>query len=406
MKTLSLYLKLIVLRVLQGLQKLGVLILSAIGVITMWDITSNYIKYKISPHFGEITIFVLCVIGVIILKTIKGFFEVKLTFIDDSIEHQRSLQQLKTELKHKSEHRFTEKKFEQENTQMDAETLPTRKFNVEKIKKDDIKELDTLVGLESVKQELKKLKATMEYEKKNGGVQRRSISHMKFVGNPGTGKTTVAKVMASILYDAGIIDKPKYISCNGNDLCGAYLGWTAPTINSLFKQGAGGVIFIDEAYSLADSASGADGSGYAQEAVNSLLTHLENQDNKTVVIFGGYENPMNRFFDMNPGLRSRVPKTLIFPDYTPEELYKILEINVKKQGHTLDSSLKPVMMKLFYEKIRYSYENNLPFSNGRYARNVADELHSQHAIRYMEDSYIGKILTVDDVVFDALFELD
>jgi len=406
MKTLVLYFKLIGLRVLQGLQKLGVLGLGLVGIVTIWNVISHYSKTGAVPTILEIVTIILCVVGIIVLLTVKGIFEAKLAVINDGINHQRSLQKHKTELKQRNEHRLAEKKFEQENVQAEVDALPTRKFAVEKIKRDDLKELESLVGLESVKHELIKMKATMEYEKRNGGVKRRSVSHMKFLGNPGTGKTTVAKVMASILYDAKVIDKPTYISTSGLDLCGAYQGWTAPTINSLFKQGAGGVIFIDEAYALADSATGSDGTGVAQEAVNSLLTHLENQDSKTVVIFGGYEQPMNRFFNMNPGLRSRVPKTLNFPDYTPEELYKILEINVNKQGHSLDVSIKPVMLQLFQEKIMCCNRNNLPFSNGRYARNVADELHSQHAIRFMSDSSIGRTLTREDVVFETLFKLD
>lgn len=406
MKTLGLYLKLIGIRVLQGLQKVGVIALGIVGVLSVWNIATGYFKEKAVPSFGEIITLLLCVVGIIVLLTLKKIIEAKLTDINDGIEHQRSLNKHKTELRQRNEHRLAEKKIEQEVFEAEAEIMPTRKFNVDKIRKDDIAELDSLVGLESVKMQLKKMRATMEYEKAHGGIKSKSVSHMKFTGNPGTGKTTVAKVVASILYDAGIIQKPKYVAVNGNDLMGAYMGQTAPTINALFKQAAGGLIFIDEAYAIAAAASAADGTGYGQEAVSQLLTHLENQDNKTVVIFGGYAGPMNRFFDMNPGLRSRVPLTLEFPDYNPEELLQILEINLKKHGHKLDDNVKPVMLQLFQEKIMHCRRHNLAFSNGRYARNVADELHAQHALNYANDKSIGSTIIADDVVFSALYKLD
>lgn len=174
----------------------------------------------------------------------------------------------------------TETPIQQEKQNVDDE--PTEKkryikeFNITKVNTKDIDELDSMIGLDSVKLQLEKFRATINYEAKHGN-QSHSTYHMKFIGNPGTGKTTVAKIMAAILYDAGIITRPQYISVNGNDLMGQYTGQTAPTIDALFDQGKNGLIFIDEAYSLATAARHINGSGYGLEAVNQLLTHLESK---------------------------------------------------------------------------------------------------------------------------------
>ena len=210
--------------------------------------------------------------------------------------------------------------------------------------------------------------------------------------------------IGSILYDTQIITKPKMIVVNGNDLMGKYTGHTAPTIDALFEAADGGLIFIDEAYSLFSASSG--NQGYGMEAVNQLLTHLENPKNKTVVIFAGYDYEMDRFLNMNPGLRSRIPTRIKFDDYTPDELYQILELELKKREHNIKPELKSVLTKMFVEKIALSIKYNQPFSNGRYARNVADELHAQHAFNYLNDSSIGKDICKLDIDFNVLINID
>lgn len=406
MKAFSLYLKLIGVRILQGLQKVMVISCGIVGAIALWNIASGYFKSKQIPNLKDIMILLICIVLIIILSTLKNIIESKLSEVNDDIKHRQSLKKHKNRLIQENEHRKLEQKAEQDTFANNTDSHLIRKFEAEKIKKEDIQKLDTLIGLNPVKKQLKKMKATVEYEKSHGGVKNSSVFHMKFIGNPGTGKTTVAKAVAAILYDAGIIQKSKYITVSGNNLMGTYLGTTAPTIDALFKQAEGGLLFIDEAYALASAAGSTDGDGYAQEAVSQLLMHLENPDSKTVVIFGGYEREMERFFNMNPGLNSRVPLSLNFPDYTPEELLQILEINLKKYNHTLTDELKPFLLNIFRDKIFDCECSREPFSNGRYARNVADELHQQHAMNYSDDKTIGSTIVEKDIVRSELLNLN
>lgn len=124
------------------------------------------------------------------------------------------------------------------------------------------------------------------------------------------------------------------------------------------------------------------------------------------VIFAGYEEPLNQFFAMNPGLASRVPKTLMFPDYEPNELLDILAMRLKEFGHKLDETTKETLLQLFAQKINYCRLHRAPFSNGRYSRNVADAIHAQHALNYEKNNSIGTVITMQDIDFNSLLALD
>ena len=378
--------------ILQGLQKILIIVCGIISAIDIWKIGSLYIKSKQMPDFKQTAVLLICIIGIIVLMLLNNIIETKLSELQYSkiLRKQKKLEQT----------------LEQEAISSVSDSELIRKFRVQKIRKEDMQKLDTLIGLYPVKKQLNKIKATVEYEKCHGGIKNYSVSHMKFVGNPGTGKTTVAKAVAAILYDAGVIQKPKYITVSGNDLMGTYLGTTAPTIDALFQQVEGGLLYIDEAYALVSAAGSMSGNGYAQEAVSQLLMHLENESSRTIVIFGGYKREMERFFNMNPGLNSRVPLLVEFPDYSPEELLEILEINLKRYKHTLSEDLKPILLDMFREKILDCEYRCEPFSNGRYARNVADELHQQHAMNYAEDNTIGTAIIKNDIIRTELLNLN
>ena len=405
MKTSRLYLKLISLKVLQLIKKATMIALAVQCIYTVVDAIRNYTSFGATPGAREIVLAVLYLACIIALRACKGILANSVIETNREIEHAQSMKLRKKELLQKSEYDLLEKQVKIEVMEAESDMAAPRKFNMEKVGKNAEAELDKLVGLASVKHELQKLHAITQYEKKNGGLKKRTVYHMRFIGNPGCGKTTVAKCMASILYDAGIIQKPKLVSVNGNELMGMYMGQTAPTVRALFKQASGGLLFIDEAYALTSGPNSCETS-YGYEAVNELLTQLEDKRNNVVVIFAGYEAPLNRFFAMNPGLASRVPKTLSFPDYTPNELLDILEMNLREFGHTLDESAKEPLLQLFAQKIekcRYSRE---PFSNGRYSRNVADAIHAQHALNYKKNSGIGATITIHDIDCSSLLALD
>ena len=362
MKTSRLYLKLISLKVLQLIKKVTMIALAVQCIYTVVDAIRNYTSFGATPGVWEVVLAVLYLACIIALRACKGILANSVIETNREIEHAQSMKLRKKELLQKSEYDLLEKQVKIEVMEAESDMAAPRKFDMEKVGKNAEAELEKLIGLASVKGELQKLHAVTQYEKKNGGLKKRTVYHMRFVGNPGCGKTTVAKCMASILYDAGIIQKPKLVSVNGNELMGMYMGQTAPTVRALFKQASGGLLFIDEAYALTSGPNSCETS-YGYEAVNELLTQLEDKRNNVVVIFAGYEAPLNRFFSMNPGLASRVPKTLIFPDYSPEELLEILRMNLKEFGHELDGGAKELLLQLFAQKIEKCRYGREPFSN-------------------------------------------
>ena len=238
---------------------------------------------------------------------------------------------------------------------------------------------NSMIGLASVKQTAKKLIATFKVQKKRQslGLDKMGFSrHMLFTGNPGTAKTTVARLLAQIFAKEGITDTPTFIECGRADLVGQYVGQTAVKVKRAFERAKGGVLFIDEAYSLVDGYRG----HYGDEAINTIVQEMENNRENTVVIFAGYPKPMQRFLDANEGLRSRIGFQLEFPDYNAHELLDILELMLKERAYCLSESAKAKALEIFKQAAKQN-----DFGNGRFVRNLLEQMIMQQSLRIYDE---------------------
>ena len=198
--------------------------------------------------------------------------------------------------------------------------------------------------------------------------------HMIFTGNPGTAKTTVARLFARIMKENNLLSKGNLIEVGRGDLVGKYVGWTAPTIQKKFKEAQGSVLFIDEAYSLVDDRDGS----FGDEAINTIVQEMENHRNDVVVIFAGYPDKMESFLQKNPGLRSRISYHVPFSDYDTESLCEIAKLIAKQKG------LK--FTKEAFEKLYGLFDaarTGSDFGNGRFVRNVIEKAKMAQATRLL-----------------------
>jgi probable Rubsico expression protein CbbX len=233
-----------------------------------------------------------------------------------------------------------------------------------------------LVGLAPVKRRVSEIAALLIVEK-----LRRSIGlqaeppplHMSFTGNPGTGKTTVAMRMASILHGLGYVRKGQLVAVTREDLVGQFIGHTAPKTKDVLKRAMGGVLFIDEAYYLYRPENERD---YGQEAIEILLQVMENQRDDLVVIFAGYKDRMDRFFASNPGMASRVAHHVDFPDYGEDELFAIAGVMLERMQYTLAADAAPALRD--YIALRKAQPH---FANARSIRNALDRARLRQANR-------------------------
>jgi probable Rubsico expression protein CbbX len=252
---------------------------------------------------------------------------------------------------------------------------------------------EDLVGLTPVKARIKEIAALLLVQRlrKNLGLGIKAASvglHMSFTGSPGTGKTAVATRMADILFKLGYIRKGHLITVTRDDLVGQYIGHTAPKTKEVLKRAMGGVLFIDEAYYLYKPDNERD---YGAEAIEILLQVMENQREDLVVIFAGYKDRMDSFYQSNPGLSSRVANHIDFPDYTPDELIQIANLILDEQQYRMTAEAKEVLLE-YIEK-----RKDLPlFANARTISNAIDTARMRHASRMFNSG--DKVLTKSDLV--------
>lgn len=250
---------------------------------------------------------------------------------------------------------------------------------------------EELVGLAPVKSRIREIAALLLIDKlrKNLGISAANPGlHMSFTGSPGTGKTTVGLKMADILYQLGYIKKGHLLTVTRDDLVGQYIGHTAPKTKEVLKKAMGGVLFIDEAYYLYKPDNERD---YGQEAIEILLQVMENQRDELVVVLAGYKEPMDKFFESNPGLSSRIANHIDFPDYTVEELLKISKIMLDEQQY----QLTPEAEIALGQYIQLRKEKPL-FANARSIKNALDRARMRQANRIFDSR--GQVLTKKELV--------
>ena len=267
-----------------------------------------------------------------------------------------------------------------EQKQEDTAKAPPKE-NIEDLQK----ELDSYVGLSAVKREVKDLinLAAVERLRRQHGLPTADMSlHMVFSGNPGTGKTTIARLMARVYHSLGILSKGQLVEVDRSRLVAGYVGQTAIKTRKVIDSALGGVLFIDEAYAL----NGGGANDFGQEAIDTLLKAMEDHRDDLVVIVAGYDGLMERFIHSNPGLESRFNRYLHFADYTEEELLAIFRMQCQKGCYTLDPEAEEPLRALLEERM----EDAASFGNARGVRNLFEQILVRQAGRLAGQGSVTK----------------
>lgn len=257
--------------------------------------------------------------------------------------------------------------------------------------------LNELVGLKKVKQVLYELVDVIKLKEKAGNdLKIKDMNlHMVFLGNPGTGKTTIARLISDILYNLKYIKENKLVEVSVKDLVAEYVGQTAPKTMSVIEKSMNGVLFIDEAYALADKG----GNSYNAEAIATLIQAMENYRDKLVVIFAGYTKEMQDFLDSNSGITSRIGYTLTFDDYTTDELIEIFLGMTKKAGFEVNDDAIDYLREIIDDN-----RNMKNFGNARFVRNIYEKTVIRHAanVKDKKQKKVLKTITKNDINTDNL----
>lgn len=263
---------------------------------------------------------------------------------------------------------------------------------------DYLAELKSLIGLERVKHDVDSLRNLIKIQalRKQQGLPNTSVSyHCVFSGNPGTGKTTVARIVAGIYKELGILKKGHLVEVDRSKLVGEYVGQTAPKTNKVIDEALDGVLFIDEAYSLVG-----EGSDYGAEAIATLLKRMEDDRDRLVVILAGYTNEIKEFINSNPGLKSRFNRYIQFDDYSAEELTEIFKRNLRKSRYKIKRDAFEELQNVI-ESAVVSRDKN--FGNARYVRNLFEKIVQNQANRLAKMESINNdelsIITREDINF-------
>ncbi|CAM2786996.1 AAA family ATPase [Paenibacillus sediminis] len=265
------------------------------------------------------------------------------------------------------------------------------------------KELDQLVGLDNIKELIYEIYALLQIgqmRQEAGLISGNQVYHMIFKGNPGTGKTTVARIVAKLFQKMGVLNKGHLIEVERADLVGEYIGHTAQKTRDLVKKALGGILFIDEAYSLARGGE----KDFGKEAIDTLVKAMEDYKNQFVLILAGYSGEIDYFLQMNPGLPSRFPIQVEFPDYSIDQLIQISEIMAKERDYIL---MPQAILKMKQHLLQEKCETLYAFSNARYVRNVIEKSIRQQAVRLLAQYSAGtpgklELMTIriEDLKFD------
>lgn len=259
----------------------------------------------------------------------------------------------------------------------DSNAQTTEEADEESTLDDELAKLNALIGLNGVKEEIEKLVHFLEIQKqrKDHKLKNASLSlHLVFSGNPGTGKTTVARILANIFKKLRILKKGHLVETDRMGLVGQYVGHTAKKTSEVIDRALDGVLFIDEAYSLI----GGGENDFGSEAIDTLVKRMEDDRERLIVIVAGYPKDMDNFIQTNPGLKSRFSKTILFSNYTSQELSQILKIFCQSNQYELSPEAEEKLAHLFEDALAGATN---AFGNGRYVRNLFEQIIRNHAMR-------------------------
>lgn len=282
-----------------------------------------------------------------------------------------------------------------------GEKVPEQEEKPKEPETDPMDDLNVLIGLTSIKHDVRELTdfAKVQKLRKDEGMKSVPVSlHLVFTGNPGTGKTTVARIISRIYKQIGVLSKGQLIEVDRSGLVAGYVGQTALKTQEKINQALGGVLFIDEAYALSQ-----ENDAFGQEAIDTILKAMEDHRDDLVVIVAGYTEPMEKFINSNPGLKSRFNKYIEFPDYSVDELEEIFNMNLNKYEYELEEDAKKHIREMINQRKLTRLEN---FANAREIRNLFEEIVTNQARRIagMEKPTADdiRLITCEDLIDKTL----